>query len=380
MEQLAFPRSDFLGRLAQVRRCMADGGLDALALTTPDNIFYITGYHTFGSALQFLVVTLDRDPLFILRELESHLIGYTSWAKEHRSYGDSDDPADVIIESLLSFGLEGKTVGLEVESKSLSVGLHRRLLAGARGIHFADGTGVVESCRMVKSPAEIEMCRKAASVTAIGMQASVDAVRAGASENDVAGAAAKAMLEAGSEWLAIDPIITSGPRSGIPHTTFARRKLERGDPVLIELGACYNRYFGPLMRSCTAGPASPEVQRMHDACVEALEAALATIKPGVTSGEAHDACQRVIDRHGYTENFKKRLGYSVGIGFKSWMEAHIFDLKAGDPRPIQAGMLFHMPPALREVPRYGVGLSETILVTETGCEPLSNVPRQLFQK
>lgn len=376
--QIPFPVSEYQRRLQAVRSRMAERELDALVLTSPDNIFYVTGYQTFGGALPFLVLTHDRDPVFILRELESHLVDYTSWAKEVRAYGDSEDPIRVALDCLRDLGLGGKGVGFE--QGSLSARLYRQLCSEGRDMKFLDGSGVVESCRVIKSPLEIAMCREAARLTALGMEAAVQAVEAGATENQVAVAAYRAMTEAGAEWLAIDPIVTSGPRSGIPHTTYARRRLEPGDAVLIELGACYNRYFGPLMRSCTVGPAPAEVQRMHDACVEALEAVLAGIGPGMTSGEAHALCQSVIDRYGYTDNFKKRLGYSVGLGFKSWSEGHIMDLKAGDERVLQPGMVFHMPPALRVVPRYGVGLSETIVITENGCECLTQFPRRLFSR
>jgi Xaa-Pro dipeptidase len=379
-QQNPFPLSEYERRLGQVRQGMAGRGLDALVLTAPENVFYLTGYQTFGSAQQFLVVPLDGEPLFVLRELESYLVSYTSWLQAVRIYGDSGDPVAAIVEALQASGLGGKTVGLEEESRNLPVKLHRRLLAEAGSIRFVDGYGIVEACRVVKSALEIEMCRRAAEFTSAGMLSAIEAVRAGNSENEVAGAAFKAIAEAGSEWLAVDPIVTSGPRSGVPHTSYAGRKLEPGDSVLIELSGCHNRYYGPLMRSCTVGTARPEVQRMHDACVEALEAAMAAIRPGVTSGEVHGACQRVIDRYGYTENFRKRLGYAVGIGFKSWMEAHIFDLKAGDERWLQAGMVFHMPPALRQLHQYGVGVSETVVVTDGGCERLGRLPRELFRR
>jgi Xaa-Pro dipeptidase len=83
-------------------------------------------------------------------------------------------------------------------------------------------------------------------------------------------------------------------------------------------------------------------------------------------------------KKGYYEYFKKRLGYSVGIGFPpGWGEGHIFDLKQDDPREIKAGMVFHIPPAMRVGNDWGFGLSETVVVTETGCEVLGGLSREL---
>lgn len=89
------------------------------------------------------------------------------------------------------------------------------------------------------------------------------------------------------------------------------------------------------------------------------------------------AAQEVIDKRGHTDYFRKRLGYSVGVGMSTWNEGRIFDLKADDHRTIEAGMVFHMPPALRLPGAFGVGVSETVIVTEDGCEPLSTQPREL---
>jgi Xaa-Pro dipeptidase len=117
---------------------------------------------------------------------------------------------------------------------------------------------------------------------------------------------------------------------------------------------------------------------MYDACSLALDASIAALRPGVTAGSVHDACQRVIDDAGFEPNFRKRLGYSIGIGFApGWGEGAFLELSRGDPTLLEAGMVFHMPPALRVYPEVGMGCSETVLVTEDGAEVLSDFPREL---
>ena len=118
---------------------------------------------------------------------------------------------------------------------------------------------------------------------------------------------------------------------------------------------------------------------MYDACVEALEATLGAIRPGARSEEVQAACQEVIDRWGYEPNFRKRIGYSLGAGFApGWGEGHIMDLKHHDSRELRPGMVFHVVPALRQYREYGVGLSETVAVTEKGSEVLTDFSRKLF--
>jgi Xaa-Pro aminopeptidase len=196
-------------------------------------------------------------------------------------------------------------------------------------------------------------------------------------ENAVAAAASAAMIAAGSEWFGEQPIVTSGERAGVPHTTYARRPLRRGDCVLIEMSGVFHRHFAPMMRTAFIGEPPSHVLDMYAACRAGLEAAMAVIRPGITSSEAHEACEKAIAEFGYGDWFKKRLGYSVGTGLGFWNEGHIIDLKPDDESALQAGMLFHLPPALRDPFRHGVGVSETVLITPEGCEQLGKVPREL---
>ncbi len=115
-----------------------------------------------------------------------------------------------------------------------------------------------------------------------------------------------------------------------------------------------------------------------DCCLEALAAALETLKPGATCAEVHEACQAVVDRHGYGESFKKRTGYSVGISFApDWGEGNVLSLFTGVETIVQPGMVFHLVPALRVYGEFTVGVSETAIVTDNGCRTLSTLARDL---
>jgi len=225
---------------------------------------------------------------------------------------------------------------------------------------------------------QIEKMREAARITAIGMKAALAACRVGVTENDVAAAAMDALVRAGSEYFPSDPIVTSGFRAGIPHTTFERRRLERGDTVLLEMTGAFGRYVGPLMRAVSLGEPTPKVRKMADLCVEGLNRAIAAIRPGVTAGQVDDACRTVMEEAGMYESFRKRTGYSVGLAFPpNWNEGHIISLGRDDPTVLEPGMVFHMPPALRDYGVSCVGFSETVAVTAEGCNVLTTSPRAL---
>jgi Xaa-Pro dipeptidase len=376
--QVPFERAEYEGRWHDLRTRMVEADLDAVLVTDPDNVFYLTGYQTFGNAQQFLVIGPDRasEPIFVLRQLECMLVEYTTWVEQVRAYQDHEDPARVVAEVVSSLVGSGARLGVEEQSPSLPALLLDQIIQ-ASGLRTGPASDVIHAGRMVKSPAEVALCRQAAEFTDAGIRAALDAIGEDRDENAVAAAASAAMIAAGSEWFGEQPIVTSGERAGVPHTTYARRPLRRGDCVLIEMSGVFHRHFAPMMRTAFIGEPPSHVLDMYAACRAGLEAAMAVIRPGITSSEAHEACEKAIAEFGYGDWFKKRLGYSVGTGLGFWNEGHIIDLKPDDESALQAGMLFHLPPALRDPFRHGVGVSETVLITPEGCEQLGKVPREL---
>ena len=126
------------------------------------------------------------------------------------------------------------------------------------------------------------------------------------------------------------------------------------------------------------GRPSDSVRRSADTSIAALEAAIAVIRPGATSGEVDAACRRVVTRAGLSAAFVHRTGYSVGVGIcPGWGEGSVMDLKDGDPRILKAGMVFHIVPVLFSQPQVSVGFSAMVLVTDTGAEVLLDYSREM---
>jgi Xaa-Pro dipeptidase len=374
-----FPREEFETRLDRVRAALEARGDDALLIFAPEHLFYLTGYQTFaGRTYGALLVPLRGAPVLILRFLESFLAGLYSEVAEVVTYDDHADPLEVTAAAVTQRGLGRARLAFEEGAVGLSAATRRRLGVLLDGAVVRDGTEIVEGLRRVKSPREIGRMREAARITAAGMGAAVEACRVGVTENDVAAAAMDVMVRAGSEYFPCDPIVTSGFRAGIPHTTFERRRLDPGDTVLLEMTGVFGRYVAPLMRAVSLGEPSARVRRMADLCLDGLRQAIAAVRPGVTSGEVDEACRRVMEEAGMYEAFRKRTGYSVGFAFPpNWNEGHLISLRKDDPTPLSAGMVFHMPPALRDYGVSCVGFSETVLVTDHGCEVLTAFPREL---
>jgi Xaa-Pro dipeptidase len=374
---LAFSDAEFARRLRDLRTRMRAQSVDALLVVAAENITYLSGYETIGySNFGVLAVRQEGDPLLFIREMERTVAETTTWLRDFEIFADDQDPLEQATAVLRKRGWLDGRVAVELGESFVSPGTmdrFRRLLG-----QTVDGTGLVEAGRAIKSAEEIALIRQACRITEAGADAALAAIRPGVTENAVSSAAYAAMMALGSDFFAGDPIVTSGWRSGVAHLTFGNRRLEPGDTILLELSGCRRRYFGPLMRGAVIGPVRDEVRRMSDVIIASLDAAIAAIRPGVTSGSVDAACREPIERAGFEPNFRKRTGYSVGIGYApSWGEGHIVSLRRDDPTRLEPGMVFHMPPALRVSRQYGLGFSETVLVTPTGCEVLTDHPRRL---
>lgn len=375
--ECVFDPDELRDRQERARAALDKAGLDLLLVTGPENIFWLTGQQTPGYyTFQALFFPSRGDPFFLIRQLEALNCQANSYISDVVTYQDDATPAEATVKLLRDRGLGQCRIGIEKRGWFLTVGLYEQLSAAFERI--GDGSGIIEALRQVKSAREIEYLEHAASYTDAGMRAAVDALGLGATENDLVAAMLHGAVAAGSEYFGMEPLVSSGPRSGVPHGTWRRRRLSAGDPVFLELASVHNRYHAALMRTAWMGTPPDLAKRMHDTCLDALEAALGALKPGATCAEVHAACQAKIDKAGFTEAFRKRTGYSTGISFApDWGEGNVLSLYRGVDRVLEPGMAFHMPPALRDYGVFTVGVSETAVVTETGCRVLGSVPRDM---
>jgi len=378
---LPFQPVEYEDRLRRLKEAMERHKLDGLLVTTPENIYYLSGFKTTGFYMyQALLIPLRADPVLLPRMIENTLVGHATWVRHARPYADTEDPIAVTAEAIEEAGLGEGRIGIEPESILLTVGRYRTLTERLPKATLEMTAGLVEALRLIKSPQEIAYARQAAGAATAGIRAGIAAIAPGSTENDVAAAAIGATYRAGSEYTGSPGYVVTGRRTGLAHTTWERHPIQRGDPVYLEIGGNIHRYGAALIRTASVGVPSDELRRMAQASIDGLAAAIAAIRPGVTSGEVDAACRGAVKQAGFDSYFHHRTGYSIGLSFPpGWSEGYIFDLKPGDRRPLQPNMIFHLVPVLLDPGRFGVGFSETVLVTERGCEVLTGYPREFVQ-
>lgn len=378
-DDLVFPIDEYQRRLEAVRQGMAAAGLDALLTTTPENITYLTGFHSPGHYwFQGMLVPLEGEPFTYSRRLETHGVEVLTWVDQNFAYDDSDDIMAGLAGRIRDAGV--KRIGYERDGWFFTALQQDQLLSRLSDRAWVDASGLVPNLRLVKSDLEIEQIRRAAACASPAMEAAVAAVADGVSENEVAAQTMAALIRAGSHWPSIVPFIASGERGAIGHATWHDRIMQDGDGVFLELAGCRNRYHAAMMRTVVIGAASPRIKGAFDAVDAAFEQAMAAIRPGVPAGDIDALCRRVIAEAGFGENQSSRTAYSIGIAVPpDWGEGQILSMKPGEATLLQANMTFHLIPWVQLGEDGGVGCTDTVRVTETGCERLTHFPRQLFE-
>ena len=297
----------------------------------------------------------------------------SSTARGSSTPGRTATPGDAIQQlndALGDFGLAHSTVGYERNSYFFPAYQQDRMNQAFTEGNMLDCYGIVEAGRQRKSPAEVEVMRRAARATQAGMRAGLAASQPGVTENEIAAEVSAAMFRAGGEFPAVMPYITSGPRSMIGHATWEGRTVQPGEHVFLEVGGCFRRYHTAMMRTVVTDGLSPSMERAQDRMKTTLAAVRQEFRPGMTVSDADRLVRDLIEDNDVGARLVTRAGYSIGIAFPpSWDEGSIISLKAGDKRVLEPGMTFHIIPWMWGVDGdKTVGTSDTILITEDGCE------------
>jgi Xaa-Pro dipeptidase len=370
-DDMTFRPEEYARRLHDLRERMERRRLDAVIISDPENLMYLTDYQTTGySFFQALVVPLDDDPFMITRKLEESNVTARTWVERTRPYPDTGDAIQMLVESLREFGLDHARVGYERNSHFFPAYQQDRFHTSFTKGSLLDCFGIVEEGRIRKSPAEIDVMRKAAAATEAGMAAGIAACQPGVTENDIAAEIAAAMFRAGGEFPAVMPYVTSGPRTMIGHATWEGRTVQPGEHVFLEVGGCYRRYHTAMMRTVVLGELSETMHKAQDRMKHALAELKKVMMPGLTVTDADNLVRQILSENEVGASLVTRSGYSIGIAFPpSWDEGYIVSFKNGDTTVLEEGMTFHVIPWLWGVDgNKTVGISDTIRVTEDGCE------------
>ncbi len=344
-------------RLERLRALFAAAEIDALWVSGPENIRYLSGFSDPRDAR--LLVTLDgttlyTDARYTLQAAEESplpaFIARTPQTYQHAA------------ESLL-----GRQVG--IEAGQLTVAEHGELGARLSGGTVAT-SGLVEGLRLVKEEQEIELIRAAQGLADAAFEALRPGIRAGAHEEELAAELEHFLRRRGAK-AAFDFTVASGPRGALPHAGASRRTLAEDELVTLDFGAQREGYHSDMTRTVAVGSPSEELRRLYRAVLEAERAAVAAVRPGAICSDLDAAAREVLAGHGLGEYFAHSLGHGVGLAIHEGP-----GLRAGNEQPLQAGMVVTIEPGVYLPGVGGVRIEDLLLVTEGGHEVLSRSPTE----
>lgn len=390
-EMLHFTVDEFKERLKKTKEKMSEAGIDVLLLTDPANINYLSGYDGWSFYVhQMLIVIIDEEqPFWIGRGQDANGAKVTSWLDESHIIPYTDDyvqstvkhPMDFVSSILKEIGQGNRTVGVEMDTYYFTAKAFGSLQNGLPLASFKDATNLVNYVRIVKSDTEISYMRNAAKIVEKAMRKGIDSIEEGVRECDVVADIYHAQISGtdqfGGDYPSIVPLLPSGERTSTPHLTWTDQPYKAGDPVILELAGCYRRYHSPLARTVFIGEPDPKIKFLSDVVVEGLNATLDAVKPGITCEEVESVWRKTIEKSGFVKD--SRIGYAMGLNYPPDWGEHTASLRQGDKTILQPNMTFHLIPGIW-LDQYGVELSESFRVTESGCEVFANFPRQLFVK
>jgi Xaa-Pro aminopeptidase len=378
----AFP---FAARLASVRAAMKDALLDAFVVSHPPNVRYLSA---FSGSTGALVVEPERCALIVdfryvtsAREIP---VRYPDLEALEVILAERNED-DAIVGRLAANG--SQRIGIEASwmpvarfnrlSASLAATAPAPLQADKPCPALVSTERMVERARMVKDQIEVALLRTAAQLLSeVARDVLPSLLRPGRRETEVAADIDAALREAGFHRPAFETIVASGPNSALPHARPGPRTLAPGDPVVLDFGGVYDGYCVDLTRTVQLAPSSMAFRRIFAAVSDAHAAALAAVRPGALTTDIDSAARKTLHQHGLAEAFGHGTGH--GLGLEVHEDPRISKPDPARPAvPVAPGMVFTIEPGVYLPPVGGVRIEDDVLVTEGGCEMLTQVPIEL---
>ncbi len=362
-----------LARLNALTASLLNSELDAVILNPGPTLTYLTGmqFHLMERPV-VLFVAPGKDPVLVLPELELPKVDLFPYKVQAIAYGElPSEWDDAFRKATQALGLDGKRIG--VEPRQLRLLEFRHVKSGAPHAEYPDASDVLSQLRLRKDKAEVDAMRRAVKIAQDSLEATIPLIKIGMTERELASELVMQLLKHGSDSeLPFSPIVSGGPNAANPHASPSDRKLQAGDLLVVDWGAAYGGYISDLTRTFAVGEVDAECQKIHKIVQEANAAGRAAGKPGVPCANVDIATRDVIEKSGYGKYFTHRTGHGIG------MEGHEDPYMRGDNMQLlEVGMAYTVEPGIYLPNRNGVRVEDNLVITESGAECLSDMPREI---
>ena len=371
-QELWFSKEEYQYRISKIKNKINKLNIDALIVFFPENVTWSTGFFTRGySSFQFAIIPASGEPHIICRDVEEFYIKKSSPFSKYSLWNDSDDKIKIATQAIKSLLGKKASIAIEENAWSLSVTRYREMKRQLKGFEWRDGSNIIINLRMIKSEAEIIYQKKAAHAAEMGMFSAIEMATTGISERELAANICKKMIMEGSDR-AGPGVLSSGERAMYLHGGYSDRIFKSGDKIQLETTPHVKYYHARFMRPIMVESATDQEYKFVESLINIQDEALKEVKPGVLAVVPdliyREGIMNLVNKGQYTN----KTFYSIGL---------LMEPSGGEPleaHPLakwqfRKGMTFHTYLLVN-----GFGMSETILINESGYERLTNFPRKLF--
>jgi Xaa-Pro aminopeptidase len=356
----------YLQRRGQLRRGIQKVEADALLVTNFVNVTYLSGFTGDDS---YLLVGCDGEGIISDPRYTTQLGEECQGLDLHIR-----KPGVTMVDMVAKIIRHAKLSHVAFEADSMTVALRDQLAEKLPQVQFCPTTGLVERLRAVKDADEIARLREAIWMAERAFGVIRAKLRPEQTEKAIADELEHQMRQFGARGCGFPSIIAAGPRAALPHARATNQPIGSSDFVLIDWGADGNLYKSDLTRILVTGKISPKLERVYRVVLNAQEQAIQAIRPGAITHDVDGVARQVIADAGFGRCFGHGLGHGLGL------EIHEAPRLAAKTRTVlQPGMVVTVEPGIYIPGWGGVRIEDDVLVTRSGYEVLTSVPKQLEQ-
>lgn len=364
-----------------IQSAMAQADLDGLVLTRNGTVTYMTG--ALSPWRTAVVIPSDGEPEVVAVQYDIDRLMDQTWIRQSRAWdmADEDSFGDAVAQSVKAVLPRARKIGLEIGGGQhqgvISASEYRLLMDKLKAVELVPAMKLLDELMMLKSPAELELLRRAAEITDVGMEAAFAHIAPGRTELEIVGQAEAAMRTAGNEfvWSVTGSELGSGYRqsynkgfTALPST----KRIQHGDMITIDLHSTFEGYLGDLALNAIVGKPSAEQEKLHSAWRYVCDALMDALRPGVIIGDAARAAHAAADDQGYGAHLMPFLGH--GLGTDARIPPTVTE-KNEDRLAEGATLVAHVHMAVPGIG--GLKLETATVVSSTGCERLDRTPFEL---
>ena len=359
-------------QVEKIQQYLQSNNIDAAFITTPDNVFYFTGFRSNPhERLLGVLIFKDTAPFIICPKMEVPDAIASGWSEDVVGHADTDNAWDILVQTI-----NDKVTGissLAIEKSHMTVERLEAIQERISSIQISRIDEKINDLRVIKTEDELVNLRKAAELADFAIEVGCKEISEGKTELEILNAIELAVKEKGAAQMSFDTMVLSGLKTASPHGNPGERKIQKGDLILFDLGVVYNGYCSDITRTVAFGEPSAEQREIYETVRKAEEAAVNAVKPGVKAMELDKIARDLITEAGYGEYFTHRLGHGLGIS------VHEFPSITGvNEMHLEKGMVFTIEPGIYHPEITGVRIEDDVVVTEDGVEVLTKFTKELI--